>query len=336
MSGDILEQDEIDALLHGVNSGAVDTAPAPVEEPGVAKEYDFSSQTRIVRGRMPTLEMINERMARSLRLSLYSMLRRTPDIAVQGIGTPKYAEYVPTLSVPTSLNLIRFHPLSGTGVLIFEARLIFALIDVFFGGSGRYAKIEGRDFTPTENHLIEMLMEQVIAATEEAWLALMPVKVEFLNREMNPHFANIVSPTEIVVVNRFRIDFDGRGGEIHLVLPYSTLEPLKDTLRAGMQSDRQDREERWSQIMRNELEESEVDVITQLGKARTTVSQLIDMRPGDVIPFDFDGQATVLADGIPLFWGELGQQRGRQVVRVMQMNVRKNSNSLDAFMRRPA
>src|SRR5512147_128274 len=174
MSGDILEQDEIDALLHGVNSGAVDTGPAPVEDPGVAREYDFSTQTRIVRGRMPTLEMINERLARTLRLSLYGMLRRTPDIAVQGIGTPKYSEYVPTLSVPTSLNLIRFHPLTGTGVIIFEARLIFALIDVFFGGSGRYAKIEGRDFTPTENHLIDMLMEQVTTGVQEAWAALMP------------------------------------------------------------------------------------------------------------------------------------------------------------------
>jgi flagellar motor switch protein FliM len=334
MSGDILEQDEIDALLHGVDSGAVDTAAKPVEEPGVAKEYDFSTQTRIVRGRMPTLEMINERLARSLRLSLYGMLRRTPDIAVQGIGTPKYSEYVPTLSVPTSLNLIRFHPLTGTGVIIFEARLIFALIDVFFGGSGRYAKIEGRDFTPTENHLIDMLMEQVTTAVQEAWAALMPVNIEFINREMNPHFANIVSPTEIVVVNRLRVEFDDRGGEIHLVLPYSMLEPLKDTLRAGMQSDRQDREERWSQILRNELEESQVEVVTQLGKAQTTVANLIDMRPGDVIPFDFDGQATVMADGIPLFWGELGQQRGQQVVRINQMNIRKTGNSLDAFMRK--
>ncbi len=336
MSGDILEQDEIDALLHGVDSGAVDVVPKPAEDAGVAREYDFSTQTRIVRGRMPTLEMINERLARTLRLSLYGMLRRTPDIAVQGISTPKYSEYVPTLSVPTSLNLIRFQPLSGTGLMIFEARLVFALIDVFFGGSGRYTKIEGRDFTPTENHLIEMLMEQVTIATQEAWQALMPVKIEFINREMNPHFANIVSPTEIVVVNRFRIDFDGRGGEIHLVLPYSMLEPLKDTLRAGMQSDRQDREERWSQILRNELEESEVDVITQLGSAQTTVAKLIDMRPGDVIPIEFDGQATVLADGIPLFWGELGQQRGQQVVRVNQMNLRKTGNSLDAFVRKSA
>lgn len=334
MSGEILEQDEIDALLHGVDSGAVDTGPKTLEDPATAKEYDFSTQTRIVRGRMPTLEMINERLARALRQSLYGMLRRSPDVVVQGISTPKYAEYIPTLSVPTSLNLIRFMPLSGTGLMIFEARLVFALIDVFFGGNGRHTKIEGRDFTPTETHLIEMLLEQVTTAAQDAWQALMPVKIEFLNREMNPHFANIVSPTEIVVVNRFRIDIDGRGGEIHLVLPYSMLEPLKDTLRAGMQSDRADREERWSQILRNELEESAVDIITQLGTAQTTVGKLIDMRPGDVIPIDFDGQATVLADGIPLFWGELGQQRGRQVVRVSEMNTRKVGNTLDCFVRK--
>ncbi len=334
MSNEILEQDEIDALLHGVDSGAVNTAPKVAEGPGIIKDYDFSSQTRIVRGRMPTLEMINERLARALRQSLYGMLRRSPDVTVQSMSTPKYSEYIPTLSVPTSLNLIRFLPLAGTGLLIFEARLVFALIDVFFGGSGRHAKIEGRDFTPTENHLIEMLMEQVITAAQEAWLALLPAKIEFINREINPHFANIVSPTEIVVVSRFHVDIDGRGGEIHLVLPYSMLEPLKDTLRAGMQSDRADREERWSQILRNELEESRVGITTQLGAAQTTVGKLIDMRPGDVIPIEFDGQVTILADGIPLFWGELGQQRGQQVVRLSQMNMRKTGNTLDAFVRK--
>lgn len=335
MSGnDILEQDEIDALLHGVDSGAVDTKP--VEDPGVAKQYDFSTQTRIVRGRMPTLEMINERLARKLRLSLFSMLRRSPDIIVEGISTPKYSEYMPTLSVPTSLNLIKFQPLAGSGMMIFEARLVFTLIDAFFGGTGRYAKIEGRDFTPTENHLIEMLMEQVVAATQDAWAALLPVKIELINREMNPHFANIVSPTEIVVVSKFKVDIDGKGGEIHVVLPYAMLEPLKDTLRAGMQSDRADREERWSQILRNELEESEVEVITQLGSASTTLGKLIDFKPGDVIPIEFDGHVTVIADEVPLFWGELGQQRGKQVVRVAQMNMRKVGNSLDAFVRKSA
>jgi flagellar motor switch protein FliM len=334
MSGEILEQDEIDALVNGVNSGAVDTEPRPAD--AAVRDYDFSTQTRIVRGRMPTLEMINERMARALRLSMFGVLRRTPEISVQGVSTPRYAEYISTLSVPTSLNLIRFLPLSGTGMMIFESKLIFALIDVFYGGNGRHTRIEGRDFTPTEHQMIRILMEQTTTAAQDAWAGVLPAKIEYVNSEMNPNFANIVSPTDIVVVSRLRVEFEGRGGDIHLTLPYSMLEPLKDTLRAGMQTDRADREERWSQLLRNELEESEVDVVTRLATAHTTVAKLIDMRPGDVIPIEFDGQATVLADGIPLFWGELGQQRGQQVVRVRQMNARKTGNSLDAFVRRSA
>ena len=332
---DVLNQDEIDALLHGVDSGAVDTAPEQAD-PTVARNYDFSTQTRIIRGRMPTLEMINERFARLMRLSLFSLLRRSPEISVIGISTPKYAEYVPGLSVPTSLNLIRFNPLSGTSLMIFEAKLIFALIDTYFGGTGRYAKIEGRDFTSTETQMIEMLMELVTEATQEAWDPVMPAKVEFINREMNPNLANIVSPTEIVVVSRFRVELDGTGGEIHITFPYSTLEPLKDTLRAGMQSDRASREERWAQIMRNELEDSEVELAASLGQARVTLSQLLDMRAGDVLPIEFDGRATVMADGIPLFRGELGQQRGKQVVRVGQLTMRKTGNVLDAFARKTA
>jgi flagellar motor switch protein FliM len=333
---EVLEQDEIDALLNGVNSGQVDTSPNTADGPPAVKQYDFSTQTRIVRGRMPTLEMINERLARALRLSIFNMLRRSPEISVIGISTPKYAEYIPTLSVPTSLNLIRFLPLAGTGLIIFEAKLIFALIDTYFGGNGRHAKIEGRDFTPTENHIIHMLLEQMIAGMEEAWAPVLAARVEFINREMNPHFANLVSPTEIVVVCRLRIDIDGKGGEFHITLPYAMLEPLKDTLRAGMQSDRADREERWSQILRNELEESEVELVTRLGTVNMPVSSLIDMRPGDIIPCDFNGHATALSDGIPLFSGDLGQQNGKQVIRVNEMNIRKSGNSLDAFVRKTA
>ena len=151
----------------------------------------------------------------------------------------------------------------------------------------------------------------------------------------NPQFANAIASTEVVVISRLRIDLDGKGGEIHLVLPYTMLEPVKGSLRAGLQSERPEREEHWTQDLRNELEESEVDLVTQLGAAQISVSALLDMRPGDIIPCNFDGRATVLADRIPLFWGELGQQRGRQVVKVNQMSVRKTGNSLDAFMSKP-
>jgi flagellar motor switch protein FliM len=330
---DILQQDEVDALLEGMDSGSVDTTPQKTESPAEIRNYDFSTQSRIVRGRMPTLEAINERLARSLRSSISNMIGRSPEVAVAGISTPTYREYVATLSVPTSLNLIRLTPLTGTGLIVFESRLVSALIDIYFGGSGRPAKIEGRDFTPTETQVIKHLLDQVIEATRAAWSPLLAVTVEFMNRETNPNYVNIVTPTDIVVVNRLSVELGGKSGEIHIMLPYAMLEPLKDTLRATMSSGRAEHEDQWSQLLRNELEESEVDLMTNLGSARVTVESLIDMKPGDVIPCSFDGRATVTADGVPLFWGELGQQRGQQVVKVSKLNVRKLGNALDAFMR---
>ncbi len=332
MAIDVLNQDEIDALLHGVDSGAVDTqGPTPS---GEARPYDFATQTRIVRGRMPTLEMVNERLARQLRISIFSMLRRSPDVAVAPIALPKFSEYLPTLQVPTSLNLVRINPLQGTALVILEPRLVFAVIDNFFGGNGRHAKIEGREFTATEMQIIHMLLKQVFDGMRDAWTPVMAIEPEYLNSEINPHFANIVTPTEIVVVNRFHIELDGGGGDIHITIPYSMLEPIKDVLKAGMSSDRADKDERWAQTMRNELEETGIDLVTRLCQSRLTLGELLDLKAGDVIPCDFEGQAMVLADGVPVFQGEVGQQRGRQVVRVSRLVSRKTGNSLDAFVRK--
>jgi flagellar motor switch protein FliM len=332
MAIDVLNQDEIDALLHGVDSGAVETHAGPT--PGEARPYDFATQTRIVRGRMPTLEMVNERFARQMRISLFNMLRRSPDVAVAPVGTPKFGEYLPTLQVPTSLNLVRINPLQGTALVILEPRLVFSVIDNFFGGSGRYSKIEGREFTPTEMQIINMMLNQVFSALKDAWSPVMPIEPEYLNSEINPHFANIVTPTEIVVVSRFHIELEGGGGDIHITLPYSMIEPIRDVLKAGMQSDRADKDERWAQTLRNELEETGIDLVTVLCEAKLTLGELLDLKPGDVIPCDFDGTAMVLADGLPLLQGEVGQARGRQVVKVRQMMSRKSGNALDAFVRR--
>lgn len=331
---EILDQAAIDALLNGLDGGSLDTQPHEVEDPSSAREYDFSTQSRIVRGRMPTLEMINERFARSLRISLFRMLRRSPEVSVLGISTPKYADYIPTLKVPTSLNQIRFPPLSGTGLVMLEAGLIFTIIDALFGGRGRHTKIEGRDFTPTEEEILRMLMQQVMDGMDNAWTPVLEGKTEHIGSEVNPHFANIVSPTEIVVVSRLRVDVDGKGGEIHVTLPYNMLEPIKDTLRAGMKADRADSGRRWSQFLRNELEESNVDLVARVGSAQMTVRSLMNLKAGDIIPCDFDGQATVFSEGLALFHGQLGQNQGRNVVRVEKLATRKTSNSLDAFAAR--
>ena len=230
MANEVLNQDEIDALLHGVDKRRrLDRAAAAA--PGEARQFDFANQVRIVRGRMPTLEMINERFARLFRTSLFN--DAAPDARSRGapIKMLKFSDYVHSLHVPTNLNLVKILPLRGTGLIVLDPKLVFAAVDNFFGGNGRFAKIEGREFTATEQRIIHMLLKHVFADLKEAWSHVARLDIEYLNSEINPHFANIVSPTEIVVVTSFHIELDGGGGDVHVTMPYSMIEPLRELLR---------------------------------------------------------------------------------------------------------
>ena len=322
MSAEILNQDEIDALLKGVDDGAVPTTPPP-EEPGKVRDYDFATQIRIVRGRMPTLEMINDRFARLFRIGLFNMLRRTPEIAVAPVKVQKFTEYTQNLHVPSSLNLIKINPLRGTGLLTLDATLVFAIVDNFFGGNGRYAKIEGREFTLTEGRIVQMVLRQAFADLTEAWSICSAINIEYINSEINPHFANIVSPSEIVVVTPFKIELDGGGGELHVTMPYAMLEPIRDLLDSGMQSDRMEHDENWNRTLREEIEEAEVELVPVLGHSTLSLGRLVDLKPGDVIPCDFDGEVTLFAEGVPVLRGGYGLSRGQQAVKVSQRVMRR-------------
>ena len=322
MSAEILNQDEIDALLKGVDDGAVPTTPPP-EEPGKVRDYDFATQIRIVRGRMPTLEMINDRFARLFRIGLFNMLRRTPEIAVAPVKLQKFTEYTQNLHVPSSLNLIKINPLRGTGLLTLDATLVFAIVDNFFGGNGRYAKIEGREFTLTEGRIVQMVLRQAFADLTEAWSICSAINIEYINSEINPHFANIVSPSEIVVVTSFKIELDGGGGELHVTMPYAMIEPIRDLLDSGMQSDRMEHDENWNRTLREEIEEAEVELTPVLGHSTLSLGRLVDLKPGDVIPCDFDGEVTLFAEGVPVLRGGYGLSRGQQAVKVSQRVMRR-------------
>ena len=322
MSAEILNQDEIDALLKGVDDGAVPTTPPP-EEPGKVRDYDFATPIRIVRGRMPTLEMINDRFARLFRIGLFNMLRRTPEIAVAPVKVQKFTEYTQNLPVPSSLNLIKINPLRGTGLLTLDATLVFAIVDNFFGGNGRYAKIEGREFTLTEGRIVQMVLRQAFADLTEAWSICSAINIEYINSEINPHFANIVSPSEIVVVTSFKIELDGGGGELHVTMPYAMIEPIRDLLDSGMQSDRMEHDENWNRTLREEIEEAEVELVPVLGHSTLSLGRLVDLKPGDVIPCDFDGEVTLFAEGVPVLRGGYGLSRGQQAVKVSQRVMRR-------------
>jgi flagellar motor switch protein FliM len=321
----ILNQDEIDALIHGVDQGAVSTESVPVD--GEVRNYDFQNQMRIVRGRMPTLEMINERFARLFRTNLYTLLRRSPEVAVNPIEMKKFSEYVHTLHVPTSLNMVRIHPLRGTALILLEPRLVFSIVDNFFGGNGRHSKIEGRDFTATEQRVIHMVLKNAFSDLREAWSHVASIEVEYLQSELNPAFANIVSPSEVVVITSFHVELEGGGGDVHVTLPYSMIEPLREQLDSGMTSDRIEHDERWAHSMKEEIDDAEVEVTTVLGRCQVSLATLLNFKAGDLLPCDFSGKVTVLAENVPVFRGSFGVSRGQQAVKVEE-RVRRPRPSL--------
>jgi len=334
MSSDLLSQDEIDALLHGVDSGAVETDPPP--EPGEARNYDFASQDRIVRGKLPTLEMINERFARTLRIGIYNLLHRSAELSVRGIDLLRFGEYMHSLQVPTNLNLVKMKPLRGTALVVYEPRLVFTLVDNFFGGGGKYpARIEGREFTPTEMRVIQLLLKQTFADLVESWAPVMPVEFEYLNSEVNPHFANIISPREYIVVSRFNIELDGGGGEMHVAFPYAMLEPIREQLDAGVQSDRIERDEGWMRAMRAQLQDAQVELSSAIAQRQISLRELSRLKVGDVIPIELPRTVTLQVEQMPLFSGEFGVHNGRNAVKVTAVHLPRNTPALELTTTKP-
>lgn len=314
---DLLSQDEIDALLHGVDDGAIETEVDNDPADGSATRYDFTSQDRIIRGRMPTLEMINERFVRYFRISLFNFLRRSAEIALSGVQVVKFSEYIHSLFVPTNLNIVKFKPLRGKALMVMDPTLVFTAVDNFFGGSGKFHnKIEGREFTPTEMRVIRLLLDLVFKDLSEAWKPVLDVEFEYLSSEVNPQFANIVSPSEIVVVSTIHIELDGGGGDVHVAMPYSMIEPIRELLDAGIQSDRGDTDDRWQNALKSEILTAEIEIRSKLAEKQLTLSDILEFRAGDVIPIDMPDTVRLIAEDVPIFSGKVGVSDGYYAIQV--------------------
>ena len=322
MVQDILSQDEIDALLHGVDDRVVEREE-PLED-GQAAQYDLTSQDRIVRGRMPTLEMINARFARYTRISLFNLLRKNADVQVGGLQVMKFGEYVHTMYVPTSLNMVKIRPLRGTALFVLDAKLVFKLVDNFFGGEGRHAKIEGREFTPTENRIVHKMLEQAFVDMEEAWKTVLGIEFDYVSSEVNPAMANIVSPSEVVVINTFHIELDGGGGELHLAMPYSMLEPIKEMLDAGLQTDVDEKDDRWGTVLRRDIMNADIELNANVVEQEISLRDIVNLREGDILPVEIPDQILLRANGIPLFDSQLGVSNGHMALKIM--NVKNIEN----------
>ena len=324
MATDFLSQDEVDALLKGV-TGESDEPESTDDGEGGVRVYNLGTQERIVRGRMPTLELINERFARYLRIGLFNYMHRTTEISVGPIRVQKYSEFIRNLVVPTNLNLVAAKPLRGTSLFVFDPNLVFLVVDNMFGGDGRFhTRVEGRDFTPTEQRIIRGLLNVVFTEYSRSWKPVYDVTFEYIRSEMNSQFANIATPSEIVISTTFSLEFGGTAADMHICFPYSMVEPIRDLLYSSMQSDQLSSDQRWIVMLRKQLKDAEVEIAAQLASTTITLGQILKMKTGDIIPINIPDKIVVNVDHIPLMECRYGQQGGQYALKIERFMTMDN------------
>jgi flagellar motor switch protein FliM len=310
-----LSQEEIDTLLHGVDSGEINTESNRMPTYGEVVPYDLGSQDLTPGKHLPALDMVNERFTRSFEKSISSMLRRTAEVSAVGVQMMRFSDFQNNLQLPTSLNLININPLHGVGLFVIESELVFSTVDNFFGGNGRYqANIEEREFTPTENRVIQLFLDMSFFEFTNAWEPVLDLDFVFVKSEIDPQFANIVNHDEAVVVSTFRMELEGSSGDFHVVLPNSMLEPIRDLPGAGINAELDGNDEIWLRSLKDEMNQAIVEIDCAMAHTKLTLSDVLKLNPGDVIPVDLPELVTVRAARTPIFRGVLGVSNGMNSV----------------------
>jgi len=330
MNQQILSQDEVDALLQGITGESQKLEAEDVPTGGI-RDYDIASQERIVRGRMPTMEIISERFARNIRIGLFNFIRKSPEVSIGGIKVQKYSAFLREIVVPTNFNIVSVKPLRGSGLIVCDPTLVFAVIDSLFGGAGKYhTRIEGRDFSPTELRIITRLVDVITTEYKKAWVGIYPLELEYQRSEMQPQFANIATPSEIMVATSFTLEIGDSTGTIHFCIPYSTLEPIRDVLYSTMQGDSAEPDRRWVNLLKEQIKAADVELVAELATAPATVEQLLSFKVGDFIELDLQPGIEAKISGVPVLECHYGISNGRYALKVDQLLTSSNTGWLGA------
>ena len=328
MNQQILSQDEVDALLQGITGESQKLDAEEVQTTGT-RDYDLANQERIVRGRMPTMEIVNERFARNIRIGLFGLIRKSPEVSIGGIKVQKFSAFLREIVVPTNFNLVSIKPLRGSGLIVCDPSLVFAVIDALFGGAGKFhTRIEGRDFSPTEQRVILRLVECITAEYKKAWVGIYPLELEYQRSEMQPQFANIATPSEIVVATSFTLEIGDTTGTINFCVPYAALEPIRDVLYSTMQGDASEPDRRWVNLLKQQIQSAEVSLVAELAHARTTVEQLLSLKPGDFVGLEMAPLIQAKVDGVPVFDCRCGISNGKYAIKIDKLLTGANSGWL--------
>ncbi len=338
----VLSQSEVDALLAAVSDGD-SPSPEPTKAAGnggggsgaggvgkVSEQknvitYDFTSQDRIIRGRLPQLEVIYERFMRAFRVSLSSSLRKIASLSLTSTEFLKFGEFINTLPMPTCMSVLRFGNLRGSALFVIESKLAYALVDSFFGGADRpFTKIEGKDFTPIELSIVRKVVELAITDLENAWASVEKIGCSFVRTEVNPQFVGIVPPTDVVIASTFDVELENATGTISMVIPYATIEPIKQKLSTGFQVESDQTDKRlWTSIIKEQLMETGVELRVSLGETEMLLKNLMELKVGDIIPLNQDatGEFDIHVENVKKFKGYNGIHHGSvamQVTRIIE------------------
>jgi len=319
MNQQILSQDEVDALLQGITGESQKLEQEDVPKEGI-RDYNLAQQERIVRGRMPTMEIINERFARNIRVGLFNFIRKSPEVSIGGIKVQKYSAFLREIVVPTNFNIMAVRPLRGSGLIVCDPTLVFAVIDALFGGTGKFhTRIEGRDFSATEQRIIRRLVDVITEEYKKAWKGIYPLELDYQRSEMQPQFATVATPSEIVVCCSFTLEIGDTSGTIHFCIPYATLEPIRDILFSSIQGDSAEPDRRWVKLLTQQIQSAEVELVAELGHAPATVEQLLALKPGDFIELDLEKIIKAKIDGVPVFECYYGTSDNKYALRVEKL-----------------
>ena len=330
MNQQILSQDEVDALLQGITGESQKIEQDDLPKTGT-RDYDLASQERIVRGRMPTMEVINERFARNIRIGIFNLIRKSPEVSIGGIKVQKFSAFLREIVVPSNFNIMTVKPLRGSGLIVCDPSLVFAVIDSLYGGIGKYhARIEGRDFSPTELRVIFRLVETICTEYRKAWAGIYPVDLEYQRSEMQPQFANIAMPSEIAVSTSFTMEIGETTGSVHFCIPYSTLEPIRDVLYGSNQGDSGEPDRRWVNLLKQQIQSAEVDLVAELAHAGATVEQLLSFKPGDFIELDLNPMIQAKVAGVPVFDCHYGTSNKHYSIKIDKMITSNTSGWIES------
>jgi flagellar motor switch protein FliM len=329
MNQQILSQDEVDALLQGI-SGEEQALEPEAAEPGAVRKYDLAGQERIVRPRMPALDVVNERFARNLRSGVFELICKHPEISIGGTKVQKYSAFLREIVVPTNFNIVGLQPLHGAGLIVCDPTLVFAVIDSLFGGAGKYhTRIEGREFSATEQRVIARLLAAVCAGYNQAWQGIYPLQLEVQRTEMQPQFVNVAAAGDMVVTTSFTLEIGESSGAIHFCFPYATLEPIRDVLySATPKGEGNAADARWVDLLKTELQAAEVDLVAELATAQATVEQLLSFKPGDFIELDLDPAIQAKVAGVPVLDCHYGTANNRYAIKVDRLIASSNEGWL--------